>query len=130
MSHSIEEYAQALHLALQESKPEDADAIVDNLLGLLKSDNQLELYSAIVERLSEIMAGQESIKQVEATFANKLSSNQKILEEINTLVGPTLEVRSHEDNELVGGMVLRVDDTLVDASIKGQLKRLQDSLVE
>ena len=130
MSHSIEEYAQALHLALQESKPEDADAIVDNLLGLLKSDNQLELYSAIVERLSEIMAGQESIKQVEAIFANKLSSNQKILEEINTLVGPTLEVRSHEDNELVGGMVLRVDDTLVDASIKGQLKRLQDSLVE
>jgi F-type H+-transporting ATPase subunit delta len=130
MSHSIEEYAQALHLALQESKPEDADAIVDNLLGLLRSDNQLELYSAIVERLSEIMAGQESIKQVEATFANKLSSNQKILEEINTLVGPTLEVRSHEDNELVGGMVLRVDDTLVDASIKGQLKRLQDSLVE
>lgn len=130
MSHSVEEYAQALHMALQESKPEDTEAIIENLIALLKSDNQLDLYASIVERLSKLMEDHEGIKQVEATFANKLSSNQEILEKVNALVGPSLEVRSHEDNELVGGMVLRVDDTLVDASIKGQLRRLQDSLAE
>lgn len=130
MVYTAKTYAEALHLALSESKPEMADAVIENLVALLKADNKLDLYASIIEEF-ELLAGQENLKHhVEATFARESKESSKILDAVNTLVGPNMEVRSRVDDTLVGGMVLRVDDTLIDASIKGQLGRMKDNLSE
>jgi F0F1-type ATP synthase delta subunit len=66
--------------------------------------------------------------QVQSTFAREVTRNKVILDELNAVAGARLEVRSQVDDELVGGMILRVDDTLVDASVKSQLERMKNEL--
>lgn len=127
---SIQEYAQALQLALQESKPEDVDVVIENLVGVLKENNQLDTYETIVEEFEKLAALAGEVTEVEAVFAREATANRGILDELNSVVGPQMEIRSRVDNELVGGMVLRVDDTLIDASVKGSLERLKKDLSE
>ncbi len=127
---TIKEYAVALFLAVQESKPEEHELVIENLVGVLKNNAQLELFAEIVTEFERLTNEQSNVKQVEVTFAREVSSNKKILDELNSVIGPKLEVRAKVDNELVGGMVLRVDDTLIDASIKGQLQRMKKDLSE
>lgn len=130
MSTTIQEYAQALHLALQESKPEDVDVVIENLVGVLKENNELDKYEAIVKEFEKLSLIAGEITEVEAVFAREATANKGILDELNSVVGPQMEIRSRVDNELVGGMVLRVDDTLIDASVKGSLDRLKEDLSE
>ncbi len=127
-SISIQEYAQALQLAMQESKPEDHDVVVENLVALMRENDDLEKFEAVVTEFEKLLSSKEEVKQVEAIFAREAVANKKILDELNSVVGPKLEIRSKVDDELVGGMVLRVDDTLIDASVKGQLANLKDTL--
>lgn len=130
MAHTAKTYAEALQLAISESKPDMADTVIANLIDLLKSENNLSLYANIIEEY-EILSQKEAAKHnVEAVFAKDLKTNGKILDELNTILGENVDMKSKIDNDLVGGMVLRVDDTLIDASIKGQLGRMRENLSE
>jgi F-type H+-transporting ATPase subunit delta len=130
MTNSSKEYAEALKMALEESKPEDADVIIENFVALLKTNDQLDMYEAIVEQYEAMAKDEASVTQVEAVFAREASSNKQLVSELNKIVGPRLEVRSKVDDSLVGGMVLRVDDTLIDASVQNSLRRMEKDLTE
>lgn len=127
---SIKEYAQALQLALQESRPEDYEVVVENLVAVMRESGDLDKYEAVVAEYERIHAESGEVKQVEATFAREATSNKRILNELNDIVGPQIEVRAKVDDGLIGGMVLRVDDTLIDASVKGNLDNLKQELSE
>ena len=130
MATTIQEYAQALQLALQESKPEDVDVVIENLVGILKDNNELDKYEAVVEEFEKLTLLAGEVTEVEAVFAKEATANKGILDELNSVVGPQIGIRSRVNDELVGGMVLRVDDTLIDASVKGSLERLKKDLSE
>ena len=125
---SVTEYAQALRLALQESGQQDHDAVVENFVRLLRENADLEKYEAVVAEYEALAADSQEIKNVEAVFARQSTANKGLLDELNAILGPKLEVRSRVDSDLVGGMVLRVDDTLIDASVNGNLDRLRNEL--
>lgn len=131
MAHtSVQEYAEALHLALQESGPEDADMVIANLASVLKENGDLGLYEEIINEFEQLVEREKNVTQVDAVFARESTESSGVLKDLNSIIGPNLEVRSKVDNELVGGMVLRVDDTLIDASLKGGLDSLQKHLTE
>lgn len=127
---TVDEYAQALLLAVQESKPEDHDVVIENLVGVLNSNGDLRKMEDIVARFEVLLAAQGATTQIDATFAREAVQNKQILNELNAIAGNQIEIRSRVDDELVGGMVLRVDDTLIDASVKGQLDRMKKDLSE
>ncbi|MBL8031168.1 MAG: ATP synthase F1 subunit delta, partial [Candidatus Doudnabacteria bacterium] len=122
------EYARALLLAVQESRPEDYELIIENLVALLSKNGDLEKLSEITAEFEHLLKNEQMPTQVQSTFAREVTRNKVILDELNALAGARLEVRSQVDDELVGGMVLRVDDTLVDASVKSQLERMKNEL--
>lgn len=125
---TIEEYARALLLAVQESRPEDYELIIENLVALLSKNGDLEKLSEITAEFEHLLKNEQMPTQVQSTFAREVTRNKVILDELNAVAGARLEVRSQVDDELVGGMVLRVDDTLVDASVKSQLERMKNEL--
>lgn len=127
---TVDEYAQALLLAVQESRPEDHDTVIENLVGILNSNDDLGKMEDIVARFEVLLAAQGATTHVDATFAREAAHNKQILNELNALAGNQIEVRSKVDDELVGGVVLRVDDALIDASVKGQLERMKKDLSE
>lgn len=125
---TIEEYARALLLAVQESRPEDYELIIENLVALLSKNGDLEKLSEITAEFEHLLKNEQMPTQVQSTFAREVTRNKVILDELNAVAGARLEVHSQVDDELVGGMVLRVDDTLVDASVKSQLERMKNEL--
>jgi len=52
-----------------------------------------------------------------------------IAERVQAMAGARVEVQAAVDPELIGGLTVRVGDRLIDASVRGRLARLRDSLV-
>jgi F-type H+-transporting ATPase subunit delta len=45
------------------------------------------------------------------------------------MTGRTVDLRVEVDEALIGGLTVRVGDTLYDASVRGRLERLRERLV-
>lgn len=128
MKFTVQQYAQALYESFQETKPGDYDKIIDNLLRTLKDNNDLGRYEAIVEAYEDLDRKNRGVKQVELTMAHDLEVNSKIVHQLNDIVGSDVEVQKKVDERLIGGVVLKVEDTLIDGSVKGQLNQLKKNL--
>ena len=52
-----------------------------------------------------------------------------IAERVAAMAGARVEVVPAIDPELIGGLTVRIGDRLIDASVRGRLSRLRESLV-
>jgi len=86
--------------------------ICRNFLGLVRKDQNIK--SALLTTASEINS--ESIKKIEKLLGKELKA--------------TIELSTNIKPEIVGGLVLRLDDKQYDASIATQLKKIKQNLLE
>ena len=128
MALTIQQYAQALHLALQEVGPKDHTKVLDNFVSILQSSGDIRKYESIIAEYEKLDAEAKGIKHAEVTFARDLEVNRHIIEELNGIVGAKVAIEKKVDESIIGGVVVRVEDTLIDASVKGQLESLKDTL--
>lgn len=130
MRHSPKQYAQALLEALQGTAPSDSDKVLDNFVKILAENNDLKLFEQISKELHQLDLAQKGIKLAQVTSAKPLSSSneKEIVETLNTLLKSKVELNKSLDENLVGGVVVRVDDLLIDASVKNSLKQLKKDL--
>lgn len=117
-------YAEALYLALAETTPKDHDKVLDNFVRILAQSGDLGILNAIEQEYLRVERAAKGIKEVQVTTA--MDHNAKaLLKDLNKIVGDKLEVRHNVDQGVVGGVVIRVDDTLIDASVKNSLDKLK-----
>jgi F-type H+-transporting ATPase subunit delta len=64
------------------------------------------------------------------TTAMPATVSKGLIDDLNRIVGSKTEIKQKIDRNLIGGVVLKVDDTLIDGSIKRQLENLKDTLKE
>lgn len=127
---STKQYAEALYQALTEVGPNDHDKVIDNFVKVLQGNGDIGKYQSIVEAYEHLDLQARGVKKAEAVFATEAAVNKKILEELNTIAGSKLDIETKVDESIIGGVVLRVDDTLIDASIKGKLNKLKKTLTD
>jgi len=74
----------------------------------------------------------KDIRQVEVTTAHPISreNEQQIINTLNKIVKGSLELKKKVDEQLIGGVVIRVDDQLLDASVKNNLEQLKKELIQ
>lgn len=128
MTISIQEFAQALYLALQEAREEDHDRIINNLVEELRLENRLADFEKIVEAFEAISELDEQNPKAEIALTGITLANKKLMDEINSLTGGNATIT--RDETLIGGMVVRIDDTLVDGSVKGDLNKIKNEMTE
>jgi F-type H+-transporting ATPase subunit delta len=129
MKFSLQQYAQALYESFQDVTPRDHDKIITNFINILKDNGDLEHYEAIVSEYERVDREERGIKQVEVTVARDMEINSSLIKQLNQLVGKDIELRKKVDASLIGGIVIKVEDNLLDASVKGQLNKLKDNLI-
>lgn len=129
MKYTHEQYAQSLYEAFQDTNPKDHDRVIENFIGILKSHGDLSEYERIIAAYEKYDKGERGVKEVEVTTAGS-TVNRSLLNELNHLVGINAEIKQKVDENLIGGVVIKVDDTLIDASIKRQLENLDKTLKE
>jgi F-type H+-transporting ATPase subunit delta len=124
------QYAQALHGAIQETNPKDHDKVLDNFVKVLSENGDIGKYQEIEKEYQSLQAKEQGIEEVTVVTAQEMPNAKHMISELNELVGKRLKVNQEVDPSLIGGMVIRAGDTLIDASVKRQLIELEKTIRE
>jgi len=105
---------------------------VRNFIAVLTDHRRLPLYGDIVRHVEQELNDRLGFAEAEVRSARLLSDAEKrLLEaEIAKMSGRRVRARYEQDTSLLGGAVVRVGSTIYDGSVKGQLYRIREQLVE
>lgn len=126
---TVKQYAQALWDALSEVSPASHDAVIHKFTEILTQDNKLDLFPDIVAEL-EIREAKTQVLPTEVIFATEDSVQKKILDGIHKKLGEETELKLKIDQGLIGGVVIKTGDKLLDASLTEQLRSLKNHLIQ
>lgn len=130
MKFTHKQYAQALHEAITDTAPKDQDKVIENFIEILKQRGDLAEYERIIEAYEIYDREQRGITEVEVTTAGDTKVSKPILDELNKLVGKDIEIKEKVDQNIIGGVVIRAGDTLIDGSVRNQLNQLRENLIQ
>jgi len=102
-----------------------------NLLKLLADRQRIGMLDAVLERFLELYRELRGITLAYVTSATALSEQQqdKLTEKVKTVAGTTaVDIDLSVDPALIGGFVVRLGSQVIDASLRGQVRRLGLSL--
>ena len=108
-----------------------ASPLVGSFIRLLISKGQvgeLAAVSAAVERLLDVRQGKVD---VDVTVARELSPQQleDVRHRVSTAIQKQAIVKQHVDASILGGIIVRFGDKLVDGSVRSQLKAIEDKML-
>jgi len=108
----------------------DSGAESRNLAKLLLQRQRLEIAPEMNILFREAVLEERGIAVAEVTTAEPLDTHgQEIVREhLRKLVGLDIELRLKVDPSIIGGIVARVGDQLIDGSVINQLRRLRARL--
>lgn len=105
--------------------------LVMNFLGVLNNKGRLGHLSSIADAYSDLLDEQQGNVEVDVTVARKLSTDQldQVRKQVSQSLGKNAIVHQYVDEDIIGGLVLRVEDRLIDASVKYQLEAMRERLL-
>lgn len=117
---------EAVSKAMSLTKP------VTKLLVMLATSGKLDLIPEMAASFRERLLAHQNVVRAEVTSAAPLSPEKtKALEEsLSKVTGKKVELSVSVDPELLGGVVARIGSTVYDGSVKTQLARMRQELVE
>jgi len=100
------------------------------LLQMLIDRDRVEIVPAILSRFEELLREARGIVVAEVTTAVPVDDNEKqqIVEQLSQITGKQIELHTKVDPSIIGGIVVRVGDKLVDGSVATALTQLHRSL--
>jgi F-type H+-transporting ATPase subunit delta len=105
---------------------------VRNFVAVLTDHRRLPLFAEILKQLEQELDDRQGFAEAQISSARQLSDPEKqMLEaEITKMTGKKVRARYEQDASLLGGAVVQVGSTIYDGSVKGQLDRIREQLVE
>jgi ATP synthase F1 delta subunit len=106
---------------------EDADEHFVRFLELLAERHRLPVLFRIRQRFDALWAEEQNLLPVEITSAVELDEKiaSQIGETIEEQTGQNVELSSSVDPEVLGGLVIRVGNMVLDSSVRARLERLR-----
>ncbi len=103
-----------------------------NFVKLLVDTERLSLAPFIYQLFEQNRANTEGIVEVEVVSAFPVESDEqkKIADAMGKRLGKKIEISTRIDESLIGGIIIRAGDSVIDASVKGRLKQLGNELAE
>lgn len=120
----------AQKLAAIDAELPDLQPTVRNLVQLLLRRDRLELLPDIAAAYRELLHRARGIVTAQVTTAVPLDEAQRALlaERLSRYLGRQVELETQVDPAILGGVVARVGDLLLDGSVRGRLEALRRRL--
>jgi F-type H+-transporting ATPase subunit delta len=101
------------------------------LVGLLVERGKADRIVAVAGEFRRLLNHERGIVEAVATAASPLSTDETaaLQRKVEQMTGRTVALSIAVDESLIGGLTVRVGDTLYDASVRGRLERLRERLV-
>jgi len=101
-----------------------------NFISLLIDNRREEHIESIIKNFNVLVNKEEAIIEVEVITAIELTEELKneLLDKLNQLLDYKINISSTVDSNIIGGMVLKFNDFIVDGSIKNSLDKMQENI--
>jgi len=106
------------------------DAQAQNFIHVVAENDRLALLPDIFAQFELYKAEQEKSVDVEVTSAFALSTEQqdKLAKVLSARLNREVRLQASEDASLIGGVVIRAGDLVIDGSIRGKIAKLAEAL--
>lgn len=106
------------------------DESVSNFLRLVGEKGRLAALPDIHEAFEVLRAQEEKRVDVTIVSAFELDDAQQnvLAEALKKRLNREISITTQVDRELLGGVILRTGDTVIDGSVRGRLQRLREAL--
>jgi F-type H+-transporting ATPase subunit delta len=112
--------------AIQETVSGESDEF-RNFLELLAEKHRMPAIFAIRRRFDELWI--EAKKRLEVTVTSAIELDKSVVEDVGKAIekqtGRSIDLQAQVDPEILGGLVLRVGNRVLDASVRSKLERLR-----
>lgn len=107
-----------------------ATGVVKNFLNLLVQKKRANVLPEIAEAFQNLIDRKQNISQGSVTSATELSDDlkDKIKSTLENITGKKIVLTSEVDASIIGGIIAKVGDLVLDGSIKSQLMGLKESI--
>ncbi len=101
-----------------------------NMIKTLVEYGRLSILPAIAEAFEELKAQDEGTLDAKIITASKITAadTKDLVKKLEAKFGKKIEATVSVDPEIIGGMKIIVGDTVIDASVQGQLQNLAYTL--
>lgn len=109
----------------------EIDVLVINLLKLLTDKNKFEVFDDVLEAFNKALDNINNIKRVSVTSAVTMSEDaknrlkQKLEEKLKANVVLDLSI----NKDIIAGLVIKIDDNIIDMSLKHKLEDLSKNIM-
>jgi F-type H+-transporting ATPase subunit delta len=116
---------------VQEAIGRQTHPLLASLLSVLVDKRRERLLPEVAREFGELCDEHMGIARVRATTAYPLDSQQEhaLVRGLEQRTGKTVVLQTNVDPSLIGGIVVRIGDTIIDGSVRGQLLRLRQYLL-
>ena len=103
-----------------------------DLIVLLMENGNMMLFGEVVKRFDYIFDKNSEIIKVQISSSSRLSDDevQRISTNIENKIQKKIDVATETDASLIGGLKLRVENTLIDGSVSNRLQKMRDTLIQ
>ena len=127
MKITPQKYAQALAETLYDAK--EPSAVIQRFLALLRRRKQFKLLPKILHAFEKEWNTRHGVIKMAVVYPAKFKDSVAHLgKSIEEKLGKKVEITAAPSDSLIGGFRVHIEDTLLDASIEGQLKALAQAL--
>ncbi|MCD6462930.1 MAG: ATP synthase F1 subunit delta [Thermotogae bacterium] len=108
----------------------DLEENLKNFILLLLRKRRLAGLDVILSVLEGLFREEKGMVDVHVYLPRTIDEKErdKLKEEIHSILNKPLELHVHVDEELIGGLKLRIGDTIIDASVQGYLKKVEATI--
>jgi F-type H+-transporting ATPase subunit delta len=109
-----------------------ASKIIRNFLFVIVDHRRTAIVPEIVARFQEVIRQRQGIAEAEVRSAVELNAAQKaeMAKTLGRLTGKRVETKYALDPGLLGGVVVRIGDTVYDGSLRHRLEQMRTRLAE
>lgn len=109
---------------------DEINSPLQNFIRILTANKRLDLLPEILGLFETLKANQEKTVDVDVLTAFPLaeSTQRSIAKALKARLKREVNIRSEVDKSLIGGMVVRAGDLVIDGSVRGKLSRLAEAM--
>lgn len=127
------QYAKSLYEAMKDKSQSETDVMLGSFVKILAKNNQLKFKATIIQKFGKIYNKENGIVLAEVISREKL--NSLLVDKLNRFIKSKYQakeviIENKIDENIRGGIIVKVGDEVMDASVEKQLKELKKNLIK
>jgi len=107
-------------------------ALVRNVVGLMAGKGRIFMLGGVIDIFAQLMADHRGEVTADVTAARALSDAQQagLIGTLKATIGREVKLNVTVDEDIIGGLVVKVGSKMIDTSIRSKLASLQNAMRE